>query len=241
MNRELFLVSSPFLEPGKPLNPDNRFVEKLSRSLEQVKQALFITSDPDNFHFTDDFSFAIRETMKMTGIVFDAYKILDNRNFEHAKELVADSEFIILAGGHVPTQNRFFQKIKLRELMSAYEGVVLGISAGTMNSADVVYAQPELEGEATDSAYQRFLPGLNLTRCMILPHYQNTKNQVLDGKRLFEDITYPDSYERKFYALPDGSYLHSRNGVETICGEAYLIQNGNCIQICSNGEETAIN
>lgn len=154
---------------------------------------------------------------------------------------MSDSGFIILAGGHVPTQNRFFQKIKLREQMLQYKGVVLGISAGTMNSADVVYAQPELEGEAMDITYQRFIPGLNLTKCMILPHYQETKNQILDGKKLFEDITYPDSYGRRFYALPDGSYLYSKDGIEKIYGEAYLIQDGKCIQICREGNAITLN
>lgn len=241
MKPELFLVSSPFCAPGRPCNSDNKFAEKLRDSLKHVKKALYITSDPDNQNFTEEFSLAIRETLKITGIIFDEYNILDNRNYEHAKELVASSEFIILSGGHVPTQNKFFQKIKLRELMSDYEGVVLGISAGTMNSADIVYAQPELEGESIDSSYQRFLQGLNLTKRMILPHYQNTKNQILDGKRLFEDITYPDSDGQKFYALPDGSYLYSLNGLEKICGEAYLIQNGTCTKICSNGEEIELN
>lgn len=241
MNQELFLTSSPFYQPGKPLNSSNKFIEKLSLSLKHAKKALFIASDPDNYNFTEEFSFAIKETMKITEIVFDEYQVLDNRNDEHAKELVMNSDFIILAGGHVPTQNRFFQKMKLRELMKAYEGVILGISAGTMNSADIVYAQPELEGESTDSAYQRFLRGLNLTKCMIIPHYQDIKDQILDGKRLFEDITYPDSYGQKFYALPDGSYLYSKNGVEKICGEAYLIQDGNCVKVCSDGEELALN
>lgn len=42
---------------------------------------------------------------------------------------------------------------------------------------------------------------------MILPHYQDIKDDILDGKRLFEDITYPDSYDKEFYALTDGSNL----------------------------------
>lgn len=209
MIKELFLVSSPFSEPEKPLNAENKFVERLCQSLKGVNKALFITSDPDNIEFTEDFSFAIRETMKITGIVFDEYTILDSRNHESARELVLDSEFIILAGGHVPTQNRFFEQINLREAMEQYNGVVLGISAGTMNSADIVYAQPEIEREASDKTYKKFLVGLNLTKCMILPHYQDTKNQILDGKRLFEEITYPDSHGKTFYALPDGSYLYS--------------------------------
>ena len=142
MNREIFLVSSPFSELGKPLNPSNKFVERLRKSLKGVKKALFITSDPDNINFTEDFSFAIKETMRITGIEFEEYRILDNRNYEMADELIVDAEFIILAGGHVPTQNRFFQKIKLREQIQNHKGVILGISAGTMNSADIVYAQP---------------------------------------------------------------------------------------------------
>lgn len=237
MNRELFLVSSPFSEPGKPLNPSDKFVERLCKSLKGVKKALFITSDLDNINFTEDFSFAIKETMRITGIEFEEYRIFDNRNYEMADELIVDAEFIILAGGHVPTQNRFFQKIRLRERMQNYEGVILGISAGTMNSADIVYAQPEMEGEAVDPKYQKFIQGLNLTKYMILPHYQETKNNVLDGKRLFEDVTYSDSYGREFYALPDGSYLHSKDGIEKICGEAYLIKDGICTKICTHGEE----
>jgi dipeptidase E len=114
---------------------------------------------------------------------------------------------MILSGGHVPTQNRFFEKIRLRDLLKSCEGVVLGISAGSMNSADEVYAQPEEEGEAVDPAYRRFLPGLGLTKTNLLPHYQENKDDVLDGRRIYADIACPDSMGRTFYAIPDGSYL----------------------------------
>ena len=46
-----------------------------------------------------------------------------------------------------------------------------------MNSADIVYSQPEEEGEAVDPAYQRFLTGLNLTKTNLLPHYQENACQ----------------------------------------------------------------
>lgn len=237
MSRELFLTSSPFDEPDRVLNPANQFVEKLTDSLRNAKKALFIASAPDDIAATEGFAREVRETLERSGIVFEEYNILDSRNGGDANALVADSELIVLAGGHVPTQNKFFEKIKLRELMAEYEGVVMGISAGTMNSADIVYAQPELEGESVDETYERFLTGLNLTKYMILPHYQYTKNLMLDGKRLFEDITYSDSCGRVFYALSDGSYLYAKDGVERIYGEAYLIQDGVCTQISADGEE----
>lgn len=105
-------------------------------------------------------------------------------------------------------------------------------SAGTMNSAEVVYAQPELEGESIDKEYERFLSGLGITKLMILPHYQDLKDDILDGKRLFEDITYPDSHGREFYALEDGSYFVVENKTTTLFGAAYLIKDGNIKQIC---------
>ena len=70
-----------------------------------------------------------------------------------------------------------------------------------------------------------------MTDAMILPHYQKTRYFQLDGLRLFEDITYSDSMGRRFYALPDGSYLLGRHGKEELRGEAYLIQDGILKQI----------
>lgn len=101
-----------------------------------------------------------------------------------------------------------------------------------MNSAEVVYAQPELEGESIDKEYERFLSGLGITKLMILPHYQEVKNDILDGRRLFEDITYPDSYGRKFYALEVGSYFMVEDKATTLFGTAYLIKDGEIKQIC---------
>ena len=104
-----------------------------------------------------------------------------------------------------------------------------------MNGAELVYAQPEEEGEAIDPAYLRFLPGLGLTKVMLLPHYQEVKDDVLDGLRLFEEITYPDSMGRCFYAIPDGSYLFIENGREELRGEAYRIRDGLLKQISEDG------
>ena len=77
----------------------------------------------------------------------------------------------------------------------------MGISAGSMNLADMAYIQPEEEGEGVDPDFVRFAPGLGLTDVNVLPHYQKCKDDILDGLRLFEDITYPDSRGNTFFAL----------------------------------------
>lgn len=228
-----FLTSSTVIPNTEELNPANGFLDNLRACLPNLCKAVLICSDPDNFERTDRFARSILTSFEAAGFQFSQFNILDRRNQAQAAKLVHEAQFIILAGGHVPTQNRFFSQIDLKDLLRSFDGVLAGISAGSMNCAEVVYAQPELEGEAVDPNYQRFLPGLGLTKKMILPHDQMIRNEVLDGLRVMEDITYPDSQGREFYALVDGSYLYIDNGIEKIYGEAYRIADGKRMQISS--------
>jgi dipeptidase E len=231
-----FLTSSPCFSDNPALTTDNGFAAHIISVLPTPCRGLFICSSPDDPEKTDLFSGHMKHTFSLSGLEFVSYTVLDSRNEQDAAALIAQADFIILAGGHVPTQNRFFRKIGLRKLLEGYNGVIMGISAGTMNSADVVYAQPEMPGEATDPDYEKFLPGLGLTDIMICPHYQMVKDDILDGLRLFEDITYTDSVGRQFYALPDGSYLYIKDGVQKLYGEAYLIKDGTFRQISKLGD-----
>ena len=231
-----FLTSSHNIEGQPDLNPANGFAAELLKAVPRPCRGLAVCSDPDDYERTDFFCHSVREGFEVGGVVFSDYRILDRRNQSRAAELIQCADLIILMGGHVPTQNRFFAEIQLRELLKNYDGVIVGISAGSMNSAGVVYAQPELEGEAVSSEYRRFLPGLDLTKIMILPHYQKIKDDVLDGLRLFEDITFADSMGRKFYVLPDGSYLYLRDGREELRGAAWLIEDGAMRKISEDGD-----
>lgn len=116
--------------------------------------------------------------------------------------------------------------------MKNYNGIVIGISAGTMNCAEVVYAQPELDGEAIDPNYQRYLEGLNLTQISVLPHFQELKELSLDGLRVVEDISVPDSKIRPFYALVDGAFILVEDNKSVLYGEGYLISDGDITMIC---------
>lgn len=231
-----FLTSQVNPEDEGKLNGANGFVEELRRCLPDPLRGLNICSHPDSWEITDFYAGITKGYFEDEGFRFEGFRVLDSRNEDRAAALIRSSNLIILSGGHVPTQNRFFQRIGLRELLQGYEGVVVGISAGSMNAADLVYAQPEEEGEAVDPAFERFLPGLGLTKVNLLPHYQRVKDDVLDGLRLFEDITYSDSMGRTFYAIPDGSYLFIEGGREELRGEAYRIRDGRMEQISRDGQ-----
>ena len=223
---KIFLTSSPSFGHDGPMNPANGLVERLFRAVKPRARAVFVASAADEHDFSAAGAWNMRTALEDAGMTFASFVLLERRNAADAEKLISGADFLIFSGGHVPTQNRFFQDISLREHLQDFNGVVMGISAGTMNAAGTVYAQPELEGESVDPGYERFLPGLGLTKKMILPHYQETKDFLLDGRRLFEDITYPDSMGREFFALPDGSYLYGEDGREEFRGEVWRIADG---------------
>lgn len=233
----LFLTSSPCIIGTPNINPLNGLVDGLLHFTHHVADAVYITSDPDNVAFTDGFGFGMKDSLEEIGIKMNSFHLLDGRNERDAEKLIKKASLVILCGGHVPTQNEFFERIHLRDIMQDFKGVVLGISAGSMNCADWVYSHPELPGEAVNPNYKRFLRGLGLTTCNILPHYQQVKDNVLDGMRIMEDIAFNDSYGHKYYCLPDGSYIFSRGpGHEEVRGEAWLIADGKREKICENGK-----
>ena len=232
----LFLTSSPCVigAPRVILNPANGFVERLQKALPKWPRVLLIAADPGNHDSVCRFGNEMARAFREFGFPMGAFFTLDGSNADEAPFLVACSDLIILMGGHVPTQNAFFRELSLRQLLEGYEGCVMGISAGTMNCADVVYAQPEEPGEAIDPDYEKFIPGLGLTEVNILPHYQQVKDYMLDGMRLYEDITYTDSMGHLFFALPDGSYYYQDEERAAFYGKIYRLENGIFEQLTSD-------
>lgn len=231
-----FLTSSPCVEGRNALNPANGFMQSLTAALPADPVCVYIASSPDNYKANDFYSTLMRESFEASGITFSDYIVLDRRNAAAAPALIRSAQLLILAGGHVPTQNAFFHDLHLKELLSTYHGVIIGTSAGTMNAASIVYVQPEEPGEGIDPSFVRFSPGLGLTDIMVIPHYQMIHDYTLDGLRLFEDITYPDSDGRCFYALVDGSYLYVHNSCTELRGEAYTIRDRRVTKITNVGD-----
>lgn len=239
----LFLTSSPCddnVPAGVTLpcifDVRNRFVDNLRSCFVPGCSGTIIAASPLEHDLNDEMACTFAACFAYHGMPLSRMTLIDSRNPGELPQAIAASSVVILGGGHVPTQNAFFQQIGLKELLAEFSGIVMGISAGTMNCAATVYAQPELPGESVDPGYQRFIPGLGLTEINVLPHYQQVKDSLLDGKRLFEDITYADSLGQVFYALPDGSYVY--NG--TIFGEAYRIADGRLAQVCRHEESCKI-
>lgn len=249
----------------------NGFADRLHRVWPQNARCLMIAAAPDNYVMMDEMTGFFWHTWLKEGFSMQCMDKLDYRWQGEAIEEAGGTagsnasissnggassigsisseelhgyDVLFLAGGHVPIQRRFFQQIGLREKVAGFQGIIIGISAGSMNSADMVYIQLEEPGEAADSSFCRWGSGLGLTERNILPHYQMVKNNYLDGQHLFEDITIPDSHGHEFIVLCDGSYLYmeaeaagARPEKEAVYGEAYIIKDGNIQGLCGHEQE----
>lgn len=234
----LFVTSSPYVDGADRaiLSNANHFVDRIRAVLPPNPRVVFVCSNPYDHDGVSRFAAETCCAFLEAGIPFSSYQVLDGTNAGRAHAIISHSDMVILSGGHVPTQNAFFRKIRLRNLLHKYEGTVVGISAGSMNCAGEVYLQPEVPGESIDPHYHRFGPGLGLTWVNICPHFQKVRHMMLDGKRLFEDITFHDSMGRCFFALPDNSYFYQDDHSLLLCGQAWRIKNGILELITVDGE-----
>jgi len=238
----VFLTSSPSGCPFVPgpeipvLDTRNRFVENLRAVWPTTPPlGLAIASDPNAHEQLDTMCRAFCKSFARAGLPLAGFVPCDTRNHEEIGTLLAQAGFVMLSGGHVPTQNHFFAQIGLPALLQSYHGIVMGVSAGSMNAARTVYAQPEEPGEALDPAFERWLPGLGLTQLHILPHYQFTRDLTVDGQRT-EDIALADSFKAPLLALSDGSYLLISDGSETLYGEAWYLADGRIEPVNAEGK-----
>ena len=219
--------------PAKLLE-DNGVLETIRSFWTENARVLIITASPDDQERNDSTIYCMSQAFPMSGLSVSEVLMCDRRTEELVNEL-SKMDVLILTGGHVPTENAFFQELKLREKLSGFSGLLIGWSAGSMNCADMVYAGPELPGEAVDPNYQRWIPGLGITKTNIFPHLQYLRDAMIDGMRIIEDVTFSDSMGHEILALNDGSYLLVEETGETVFGEAYRILDGKMERICENG------
>ena len=213
----------------------NGLLDSLKSIWPQNANVLIICADPNDYDKNDSVCDCLKKSFPMSGLSVSSIDKCDDRN-PNAVDHLESIDVLVLAGGHVPTQNKFLEQLRLRERLRDYNGTIVAWSAGSMNSADIVYAGPELDGEAIDPLYKRWITGLGLTDINIFPHFQSLKDDYLDGLRLIEDITFADSLGHEIIALNDGSYIMIGDGKSTLYGEAYLIKDGKQRQICKDGE-----
>lgn len=210
----------------------NSFLDNLRKYLKNNRRFVLIASDPTNYERNDLFLEMDIEALKLSGIDFNEYVVLDNRNKNNLVNILNESDLVFLCGGNTFVQNRFFNDINLKEYLKSYESVIVGISAGSINAAKYVFNSPE---KTEDLERTPYLAGLEITNINIEPHFI-LEDLDDDNKKLQRDAIIQESYNRTIYALTDGAYVLESNEFCRLYGKAYKIKNGVINQICDNNE-----
>lgn len=203
-------------------------------------RCLIFASDPDIFEENDANLKMFENSFIASGIAVDEIALCDHRHMEYA-DLISNYNFILLCGGHLPTENRFFGELNLAPKLKDFDGIVMGISAGTMNCATTTYCPPEMPGEALDANFMCELKGLGYVNYKIIPHFQCLRTFQPDGLSLLNDFLLPDSYTHELIALNDGSYIRVTDAATVkakayLYGESYTIKNGAITPLCMDNQ-----
>ena len=223
-----FLTSSFVIDGGdsfsqQQLMEKNGFASQLRAVWPESATLLYVASDPDNFTMTDKHCADVRAALEGAGLAISRVEIADHRTYSGIGDLLKNANVVYLAGGHAPTQLRYIRQLHLRQALEDFEGIIIGLSAGSLNAANNVYMIPELEGETLNPEFIRFTTGLGLTDISIIPHYDYFKNVILDGKRYIEEIVMPDSIGRSFYFITDGSFFKIQGDETWFYGDGSII------------------
>lgn len=157
----------------------NGLLARLKEMWPKNAKILLFCGSPNGYEKNDAVYGCLKEAFPMSGLEYVSFDKCDDRNPEIIENLI-DMNVLVLAGGHVPTQNRFMKELRLKERLEGFEGLVVAWSAGSMNCAETVYVAPKLDGEATAPDFVRWTQGLGITNVNIFPRFEVLKDDYLE-------------------------------------------------------------
>ncbi|NBI84609.1 hypothetical protein D3Z48_21735, partial [Clostridiaceae bacterium] len=93
---------------------------------------MIIAASPNDYERNDTICECFTQSFPMSGLSISCMEICDNRN-EKLADKIKEMDVVLLAGGHVPTQNNFFHRIGLKNRLEDFNGLLISWSAGSMN------------------------------------------------------------------------------------------------------------
>lgn len=204
----------------------NLILTNIKKFLNGTDKIVFVANDRYAFIKNDQKAMAVFGGFKKSRIDFKKKVILDNRNKQNSKEILEDANLIILSGGKCFRQINFFNEIGLKEILANFKGLVIGVSAGSMNLCETVENFPE---EIEDINEPRWLTGLGLCDDIVIPHFEGkTKSYQFDVPiKVVENYVIPASLYKTFVGLDNDAYiLVDNDGNKKYYGNACHIENG---------------
>lgn len=188
--------------------------EYLKKDIKNNDTIVFIATTFDDYEKNDLYYNNLIKHFKNIDITFNKAYLIDNRvDKDLAKDYILKSNIIFLMGGDAKKQIDSVKEYDLFEILKSKEGIILGVSAGSMNQSSRVVYKNDYNNYVIED-YE----GLGYIDINIYPHLDFNNIDYL--KEVFEVSNYT-----KTVALPNDSFIRIENNNIDFVGEYYTIQN----------------
>lgn len=198
---------------------NNRFSDEIAelfqKKITQRERFAFVASEfKKNHRKTDKYFKFFLNMFEEKGIHFKEACVVDGRmTAKQAQAAVETADVVWLAGGNTTAEFAYLQEYGLIDVIKNHDGVVIGMSAGSINLADTAVCTSD---EYYD--YPQIYPGLGCVRISVEPHF--VLSELSD-----ELLELSENYV--IYGLCDESIIICEDENTEFYGEIYKIEKGN--------------
>ncbi len=202
------------------LDKVNGFTKKqkefLKKDIKNNMNIVFIASSFDNYERNDIKHKELVKLFNDINIKFNSIYLIDNRiDSNKSKELIKKSDIIFLMGGDPKKEMDSIIEYDLVKDIKTKEGIIIGVSAGSMNQITNVIYKDEIDNNILIK-----YKGLGFFNTNIYPHVDINNKEYL--QEIFEVSKYG-----KILCLPNSSFIRIENNKADIIGEHYYIEYSN--------------
>lgn len=210
----IYILTSMF-----PNGFDEQVTEVFAKKISNRNKFAFVASEFEEMQEKTDKYFGLfLDMFAKAGIRFEKAYVVDGRmSADEAQKAVAEADVIWLSGGDTPTQFQYFQKYGLDTVISEHDGVIIGMSAGSINMA-----KTSILTLSCGHRKQEIYKGLSCVDISVEPHFvrSNVSNELIELSNTYT-----------IYGLCDDSIIVSSNKEIEFYGEIYKLSYGNIEKI----------
>lgn len=184
------------------------------QKIEKRDRFAFVASEFEALHEKTDKYFRIfLDMFEEAGIHFEEAYVVDGRmSAAEAQKAVAEADVVWLSGGDTPAQFTYFQKYGLVKVLQEHEGVIIGMSAGSINMA-----RTSICTLSCGHRKQEIYSGLGCVDISVEPHFvrENVSDELI---ALSKDYI--------IYGLYDDAIIVCSGEAIEFYGEVYKLSKG---------------
>ena len=194
---------------------NSQAAEVFQKKISKRNKFAFVASEFEKIHEkTDKYFHFFLNMFEEADIHFEEAYVIDGRmSADEAQKRVAEADVIWLSGGDTPTQFGYFQKYSLDTVIKQHDGIIIGMSAGSINMAKTSICTLSC-GHFKQEIYN----GLACVDISVEPHFirEEVSDELIDLSKKYT-----------IYGLCDESFIVCSGETIEFYGEIYILSQGN--------------